>query len=254
MGEASWQASEILEYLNGQIKRDQLAQELTSTIDGLTSGLDQARAAITAEKTERVDADGALATRVDTTLAVATRRRRRAGIAHGAGGAGWPAQGHLERQGPGHQGRQGLCGRHVAGAYTNPDGRVQSSVYFLADRFGFLSLANGAVTTPFVIENGQTVINDAVIGTGRITNAMVRNLDAEKINAGYLNVDRLNAGSLTAKMATLTDAYIKTANIGIAQVDTLRIASGAVVVNNSVSFSMRIGVYSGITTASVSLR
>ena len=52
------------------------------------------------------------------------------------------------------------------GAYTNPDGRVQSSVYFLADRFGFLSLANGAVTTPFVIENGQTVINDAVIGTG----------------------------------------------------------------------------------------
>ena len=71
MGEASWQASEILEYLNGQIKRDQLAQELTSTIDGLTSGLDQARAAITAEKTERVDADGALATRVDTTLAVA---------------------------------------------------------------------------------------------------------------------------------------------------------------------------------------
>ena len=82
---------------------------------------------------------------------------------------------------------------------------------------------------------------------------MVRNLDAEKINAGYLNVDRLNAGSLTAKMATLTDAYIKTANIGIAQVDTLRIASGAVVVNNSVSFSMRIGVYSGITTASVSI-
>lgn len=130
---------------------------------------------------------------------------------------------------------------------------MQSSVYFLADRFGFLSLANGAVTTPFVIENGQTVINDAVIGTGRITNAMVRNLDAEKINAGYLNVDRLNAGSLTAKMATLTDAYIKTANIGIAQVDTLRIASGAVVVNNSVSFSMRIGVYSGITTASVSI-
>ena len=41
------------------------------------------------------------------------------------------------------------------GAYTNPDGRVQSSVYFLADRFGFLSLANGAVTTPFVIENGR---------------------------------------------------------------------------------------------------
>ena len=43
--------------------------------------------------------------------------------------------------------------------------QVQSSVYFLADRFGFLSLANGAITTPFVIENGQTVINDAVIGT-----------------------------------------------------------------------------------------
>ncbi|WZB64271.1 DUF1983 domain-containing protein [Achromobacter xylosoxidans] len=254
MGEASWQASEILEYLNGQIKRDQLAQELTSTIDGLTTGLDQARAAITAEKTERVDADGALATRVDTTLAVANgaaagvqeSRTALAGL-DGQLKATWSVKAQVTKDDKVYAAGMSL------GAYTNPDGRVQSSVYFLADRFGFLSLANGAVTTPFVIENGQTVINDAVIGTGRITNAMIRNLDAEKINAGYLNVDRLNAGSLTAKMATLTDAYIKTANIGLAQVDTLRIASGAVVVNNSVSFSLKMGVYSGTTTASVSI-
>lgn len=254
MGEASWQASEILEYLNGQIKRDQLAQELTSTIDGLTTGLDQARAAITAEKTERVDADGALATRVDTTLAVANgaaagvqeSRTALAGL-DGQLKATWSVKAQVTKDDKVYAAGMSL------GAYTNPDGRVQSSVYFLADRFGFLSLANGAVTTPFVIENGQTVINDAVIGTGRITNAMVRDLDAEKINAGYLNVDRLNAGSLTAKMATLTDAYIKTANIGLAQVDTLRIASGAVVVNNSVSFSLKMGVYSGTTTASVSI-
>ena len=196
MGEASWQASEILEYLNGQIKRDQLAQELTSTIDGLTSGLDQARAAITAEKTERVDADGALATRVDTTLAVANgaaagvqeSRTALAGL-DGQLKATWSVKAQVTKDDKVYAAGMSL------GAYTNPDGRVQSSVYFLADRFGFLSLANGAVTTPFVIENGQTVINDAVIGTGRITNAMVRNLDAEKINAGYLNVDRLNAGS-----------------------------------------------------------
>ena len=143
MGEASWQASEILEYLNGQIKRDQLAQELTSTIDGLTTGLirraprSPPRRRSGSTPTARWPRGWTPRWRWPTAPPPACRNRARRWR------AGWPAQGHLERQGPGHQGRQGLCGRHVAGAYTNPDGRVQSSVYFLADRFGFLSLANG---------------------------------------------------------------------------------------------------------------
>ena len=116
------------------------------------------------------------------------------------------------------------------GAYTNPDGRVQSSVYFLADRFGFLSLANGAVTTPFVIENGQTVINDAVIGTGRITNAMIRDLHASKITAGQISADKLNVDQIAASLANVGQAYIKKAHIVEAQVDTLSIAGNAVTI------------------------
>ena len=231
MGEASWQASEILEYLNGQIKRDQLAQELTSTIDGLTSGLDQARAAITAEKTERVDADGALATRVDTTLAVANgaaagvqeSRTALAGL-DGQLKATWSVKAQVTKDDKVYAAGMSL------GAYTNPDGRVQSSVYFLADRFGFLSLANGAVTTPFVIENGQTVINDAVIGTGRITNAMIRDLHASKITAGQISADKLNVDQIAASLANVGQAYIKKAHIVEAQVDTLSIAGNAVTI------------------------
>lgn len=126
-------------------------------------------------------------------------------------------------------------------------------MYFLADRLALLNLANGATTTPFVIENGQTFINDAVIGTGRITNAMIRSLDAGKINAGFMNADRIESASLFAKLANFDSAYIKTAHIGVAQVDTLRIASGAVVINNSATFNLQWGRYSGTNTATVSI-
>ncbi|VVD64137.1 host specificity protein J [Pandoraea pneumonica] len=56
---------------------------------------------------------------------------------------------------------------------SNDNGPIQSQILFTADRFGFINLINGTVSTPFVIENGQTFISQAIIGTGRITNAMI---------------------------------------------------------------------------------
>jgi hypothetical protein len=107
---------------------------------------------------------------------------------------------------------------------------MQTSVYFLADRLALLNLANGATTTPFVIDNGQTFINDAVIGTGRITNAMIRSLSAEKINAGVMSAERIDVGTIAAQLANVGQAYIKRANIHEAQVDTLSIAGNAVTI------------------------
>ncbi|WP_108701555.1 DUF1983 domain-containing protein [Phytobacter sp. SCO41] len=43
----------------------------------------------------------------------------------------------------------------------NTPGGMQSQVIFLADRFAVMSQAGSAVTLPFVIQNGQTFINDA---------------------------------------------------------------------------------------------
>ncbi|MDV7025569.1 DUF1983 domain-containing protein, partial [Atlantibacter subterranea] len=58
------------------------------------------------------------------------------------------------------------------GVQNTPSG-MQSQVIFLADRFAVMSQAGAAVTLPFVIQNGQAFINQALIGKGWINNAMI---------------------------------------------------------------------------------
>jgi len=55
-----------------------------------------------------------------------------------------------------------------AGVEQTEEG-IQTSVYALADRFAVLNLANGQIISPFVIQNGVAIINEAVIGTATIT-------------------------------------------------------------------------------------
>jgi predicted phage tail protein len=52
------------------------------------------------------------------------------------------------------------------GVQNTPSG-MQSQVLFLADRFAVMTQAGGAVTLPFVIQNGQTIIRDTSLVTGR---------------------------------------------------------------------------------------
>ncbi|PJD65997.1 host specificity protein [Enterobacter kobei] len=58
------------------------------------------------------------------------------------------------------------------GVQNTPSG-MQSQVLFVADRFAVMAQAGGAVTLPFVIQNGQTIIRDTVIGDGTIGNAKI---------------------------------------------------------------------------------
>lgn len=58
------------------------------------------------------------------------------------------------------------------GVQNTPSG-MQTQVLFLADRFAVMSQAGGAVTLPFVIQNGQTVIRNTVIGEGTIDNTKI---------------------------------------------------------------------------------
>ncbi|HDR2753153.1 TPA: DUF1983 domain-containing protein [Enterobacter asburiae] len=58
------------------------------------------------------------------------------------------------------------------GVQNTPAG-MQTQVLFLADRFAVMTQAGGAVTLPFVIQNGQTFIRDTFIQDGTITNAKI---------------------------------------------------------------------------------
>lgn len=57
----------------------------------------------------------------------------------------------------------------------NTSSGMQSQVIFLADRFAVTHQAGATVTLPFVIQNGQVIIRDTVIGDGTISNAKVGN-------------------------------------------------------------------------------
>lgn len=75
-------------------------------------------------------------------------------------------------------GRQYAAGMGI-GVENTPSG-MQSQVLFLADRFAVMSQAGGTVTLPFVIQNGQTFINDAFfrdasIQFGKITDSLQSN-------------------------------------------------------------------------------
>ncbi|MHC1658201.1 host specificity protein J [Stenotrophomonas riyadhensis] len=81
------------------------------------------------------------------------------------------------------------------GIENQPDGSYQSQILFQADRFAVINLVNGQVTTPFVIQGGQTFISQALIGTAWITNANIA--DAAITNAkisGVIQSDDYSPG------------------------------------------------------------
>ncbi|MNI39314.1 hypothetical protein D3C73_934940 [compost metagenome] len=140
------------------------------------------------------------------------------------------------------------------GIENTPAG-MQSQVLFLADRFAVMNTANGATATPFVIQNGQVIINNALIGTAAITNAMIADaqITYAKIGAaqiadthiinGHITNAKIQDGAITN--AKIGDAQITTAKIGALQVDSLRIANNAV----TIPYYAQIGATGSATAA-----
>lgn len=58
------------------------------------------------------------------------------------------------------------------GIEPTPEG-MQSQVLFVADRFAILNQIDGQVTSPFIVQGGQTIISDAVIGNASINFAKI---------------------------------------------------------------------------------
>ncbi|MBH1391847.1 phage tail protein [Stenotrophomonas maltophilia] len=67
------------------------------------------------------------------------------------------------------------------GIENQPDGSYQSQILFHADRFALFNVVNGQVTSPFVVQGGQTFISQALIGTAWINSANIA--DAAITNA-----------------------------------------------------------------------
>ncbi|MFH2253218.1 DUF1983 domain-containing protein [Enterobacter sp. KE9933] len=93
------------------------------------------------------------------------------------------------------------------GVENTPSG-MQSQVIFLADRFAVTHQAGATVTLPFVIQNGQVIIRDTVIGDATITRAKL----AETISS--VNYVQNQAGlSINFRIGTI-ESYGSTAGEG----------------------------------------
>ncbi|KAG1389126.1 hypothetical protein G6F59_015672 [Rhizopus arrhizus] len=126
------------------------------------------------EATARATADAALGSRVDTTNASlagtnATVQQVSESVVtlNGKVSTTYTVRAQVSSGGEVYMAGMGL------GVEQQPDGSYQSQVLIQADRFAVINLANNNVTTPFVIQGGQTFISQALIGTGWIQNAMI---------------------------------------------------------------------------------
>jgi len=96
------------------------------------------------------------------------------------------------------------------GVEQQPDGSYQSQALFQADRFAVINVVNGNVTSPFVIQGGQTFISQALIGTGWIQNAMIGDvIQSTAVGAGGLPRWKLDKnGTLTMRGASAGSGFM----------------------------------------------
>ncbi|WP_457319373.1 host specificity protein J [Stenotrophomonas sp. P5_B8] len=168
------------------ITQGDLAQaiRLDQVSAGLTQGLTEVSASVQRESSARVEADQALARDVttvqaklgDTQAAVQQTSEALVGL-DGRVKAAYSVKAQINADGRIYAAGMGL------GVEQLPDGSYQSQFLVQADRFALLNVSNGVTSTPFVIQGGQTFINQAFIGDAWITNAKIANgaIDNAKI-------------------------------------------------------------------------
>ncbi len=147
---------------------------LAQRVDTLSAKVDgDIAAALQSEATARANADGALSSRIDTVQATANGA---AASVQTVSQAQATTDGKLQamysvKLGVTSNGQYYAAGMGL-GIENTPQG-MQSQVLFQADRFAVINVANGQISTPFVIQGGQVFINSAVIGDASITMAKI---------------------------------------------------------------------------------
>ncbi|NUE05987.1 DUF1983 domain-containing protein [Escherichia coli] len=117
------------------------------------------------------------------------------------------------------------------GVQNTPSG-MQTQVLFLADRFAVMNQAGGAVTLPFVIQNGQVFIREALIGDSTISNAKIGNyIQSNNYVAGSVGWRLDKSGSFENYGSTAGEGAMKQTNQTISVRDgnnVLRIQIGRI--------------------------
>ncbi|EPA0062326.1 phage tail protein [Enterobacter cloacae] len=117
------------------------------------------------------------------------------------------------------------------GVQNTPSG-MQTQVLFLADRFAVMSQAGGAVTLPFVIQNGQTFIRASFIQDGTIENAKIGNyIQSNNYVAGSVGWRLDKAGTFENYGSTAGEGAMKQTNQTISVRDSnnvLRVQIGRI--------------------------
>lgn len=188
-GDASWGAGSVDVFAGTMTIQSVFANaDLVQAIrtDQVEVGLGQANAAVQAESTARATADSALGSRVDTTNANlagtnATVQAVSQSVVtlNGKVAATYTIRAQVTSGGQIYASGMGL------GVEQQPDGSYQSQILMQADRFAVINVVNGNITSPFVIQGGQTFINQALIGTAWIQNAMIGDvIQSNAVGAG----------------------------------------------------------------------
>lgn len=225
-GASSSQASDILDYLNGQIGKTQLGADLLSAIDSIEppmagsdtdyAGDDHVFAGIVSTQSVLEDAGRAVAQRVDTMQATVAQNSAAVQVAQQAVADqnGKLAAMYSIKTQIAANGRTYLAGIGVG--VENNNGIVESQVLIAADRFGVIHPNGNSVLTPLVIQGGQVFMDSAFIQDGTITNAKIGStIQSTALGAGGNPRWKLDKnGSLTmygpvgAGYLTITDSVI----------------------------------------------
>ncbi|PBP54448.1 TipJ family phage tail tip protein [Pseudomonas syringae] len=198
------------------------------SIDSLSASMGTAYSAIQSESVTRADADGALSRRVDDVQATAGNANAYAqqAINAAASANGKISSSYAVKLGTTANGIQWAAGFGLG--LSNETGVTQSQFVVSADSFVVLNgnPNNGAVFSPFAVENGQVFIADAVIKKASITNALVgQSIYSSTFNnfGQPLMTADFNTGQLTIQNRTKSGSYC------ILREDGLFAVSGGVV-------------------------
>ncbi|WP_440779436.1 TipJ family phage tail tip protein [Pseudomonas syringae] len=198
------------------------------SIDSLSASIGTAYSAIQSESVTRADADGALSRRVDDVQSTAGNASAYAqqAINTAASINGKMSSSYTVKLGTTANNIQWAAGFGLG--LSNETGVTQSQFVVSADSFVVLNgnPNNGAVFSPFAVENGQVFIADAVIKKATITNALVgQSIYSSTFNnfGQPLMTADFNTGQLTIQNRTKSGSYC------ILREDGLFAVSGGVV-------------------------
>lgn len=137
--------------------------------ENLNSGLTQVNEALANETEARVKSEESLSARIGQNSAALDQKLDSWANVNGVGSM------YTMKLGLKYNGQEYNSG--MALQLTASGGSVVSQVLFIADRFAIIRNAqSGAYTLPFVVQNDQVFMNNALIQDGSITNAKIGNV------------------------------------------------------------------------------